>query len=82
MLNRTYLNSEAVQGWIKSGKEQERRISEEKIRRSEERIRRSEEQRKNEKLETIKNLFVMGVDKEVIAKATGVTVQDVERLNS
>ncbi|MGL4875322.1 MAG: hypothetical protein ACRC30_11800 [Clostridium sp.] len=64
MLNRTYLNSEAVQGWIQKG---------EKL---------GEEKRKKEKLETIKNLFVMGVDKEVIAKATGVTVQEVERLNS
>ncbi|MGL4875385.1 MAG: hypothetical protein ACRC30_12115, partial [Clostridium sp.] len=68
VLNRTYLDTEAVRIGIQKGERIERR--------------RSEEQRKKEKLETIKNLFVMGVDKEVIAKATGVTVQDVERLNS
>ncbi|MGL5415780.1 MAG: Rpn family recombination-promoting nuclease/putative transposase [Clostridium sp.] len=68
MLNRTYLDTEAVRIGIQKGEERERKRSEEKIRK--------------EKIETIKNLFIMGVDKEVIAKATGVTVEEVEKLNS
>ncbi|MGL4849194.1 MAG: hypothetical protein ACRC28_09755 [Clostridium sp.] len=66
VLNKTYLDSEVVKAWLQKREELER----------------SEEKRKKEKIETIRNLFVMGVDKEVIAKATGITVEEVERLNS
>ncbi|MGL4849202.1 MAG: Rpn family recombination-promoting nuclease/putative transposase [Clostridium sp.] len=68
VLNKTYLNSEAVQGWIKKGEEIERKKSEEKL--------------KKEKFETIKNFLLLGVDKEIIAKATGVAVEDIDRLNN
>lgn len=65
MLNRTYLDTEAVKIGIQKGMEQG-----------------IEKGKSEEKIKIAKNLIALGLDKVDIAKATGLKVEEIDKLRS